>query len=407
MDGILESFFGDELQSVTQSADPFFSRFGLEKNPFPPNRMIVAEVLYDQEDAFGRFRSISREVFSSPSPERRALAVVAGTGGGKTHFLRHCQYIFHTVCGQLDRNFAIVEFVAGSGKVDDLVRMIYEGCDEACRGRHEADLPTALARALAENEERDQIISALPLDDIRRSLTTLVDALKDGFRPRDPKGQYGFDALRDLFGRWVRGETLTQAERKYLGVFSRIATPSLAVRVLRETLTLSRNLKLIEGVLLCLDEVESLFTRGLSLGRVQAFLQDLRYLYDESVKAGAGYSLIIVSASTTTGAEALKDRSYPVYQRLTYEGRNRVSLAPIRGVSDASKFARKYIEFFHNQWRERHAGRGQQLDPYALVNLEDIEIAFREASSGGPSAPQGPLLDILHRRVEERKSSEQ
>jgi hypothetical protein len=403
--GILESFFGDQLPSVAQEGDPFYAQFGLDRNPFPPNRMIVAEVLYNQEEAFGKFRAITREIFSSSAPERRALAVVAGTGGGKTHFLRHCQYIFQIVCAELERTYAIVEFVTGSGKVDDLVRTIYEGCDEACRRRHEMDLPTALARKLAQSTDGAEIISSLPLDDVRRSLNSLVEALRENFSPRDSKGHFDFDTLRDLFSRWLRGETLSQTERKYLGVFSRISTPSLAVRVLRETLTLSRRLGLVQGVFLCLDEIESLFTRGLNLGKVQAFLQDLRYLYDESLKGQAGYDLMILSASTTTGADVLKDRSYPVYQRLTYEGRNRVSLSQIRGVSDANNFAQKYVDFFHEQWEVRHPGQ-QRLSPRSLLSLEDIEVAFKEASSGGVSAPQGPLLDVLHRKVEERKRVE-
>jgi hypothetical protein len=399
----VENFLGEILSHAEESVDPFFDSYGLEKNPFPTNRMIVREVLYNQDEAFQRFQGLAREVLQSDSPERRALAVVAGTGGGKTHFLRHCQYLFKAAIDRLDRGYAVVEFAAGSGKIDDLVRMIHEACDEACRLRHETDLPTALVRVLASHANHAELLAAIAIADVRNALKTLVAASQKGFRPRDSQGQFDFDVLRDVFGRWLRGAAINQTEKKYLGVFSRISTASLSVRVLREILSLARVVSVIDGVFVCLDEVESLFSGRLNLGKIQAFLQDLRFFYDEAVKEGSvGFDLLIVSASTATGANSLRERSYPVYQRLTYEGNNRLPLQPIQSVAEAQLFAHSYIDYFHDVWFEKHGKQGGK-NPHALLTLQEVETAFREASGGAQVAPQGQLLDVFHRKVEERR----
>jgi hypothetical protein len=175
---------------------------------------------------------------------------------------------------------------------------------------------------------------------------------------------------------------------------------------------LARSLDIIEGVVLCLDEVETLFTSGQRPAKYQAFLQDLRYLYDESLRNNLGYSLLMLSASTTLGADNLRDVNYPVYQRLGFAGDARAELAPIAGVVDARDFAYVYIDFAHEQWKMQKPSQQSLKNPKELLSEKEIEDAYRSAFAatdatlrGEGQVYQASLLDALYRKVEAKVRS--
>jgi hypothetical protein len=393
----------------------FFENYGVLRNPFPPNRTIVPEVLYDQATAWQKFENLFWGMALSDDPERRAMGVIGGTGGGKTHFLRHCQWEVEDFCRQSGRRFVVAEFQAGSGKVQDIVRNTLWAADAFCRSGHESgavsesDFATAIVRAL---ENSDAKLDDVQQEDLRSALRHLKQSTEPGFQPTGRGGQYDFETLRDLYRRWLDGGTLNQTERKYLGVSSRVSTDSMAARLLREVFTLARSLGIIEGIVLCLDEVETLFTSGQRPAKYQAFLQDLRYLYDESLRNNSGYSLLMLSASTALGAENLRGINYPVYQRLGFEGGARAELAPISGVVDARDFAYKYIDYAHEQWKEKTSSQPSSREPRELLAEKEIEEAYRSALAATDTilrregqVYQASLLDALYRKVETKATS--
>jgi hypothetical protein len=158
----------------------------------------------------------------------------------------------------------------------------------------------------------------------------------------------------------------------------------------------------LEGVLVCMDEVEAIFSMGARFAQIQAFLHELRYFYDDTVRDGDGYSVLLVCASTDTGRDRLRQVNYAVFQRLGFE--SSVELQRIQGVAQAIDFTHHYIDHFHRRWQHSHPGESPRYAPRSLLPNEAIEAAFREASVKGASeAPQGPLLDALHRKAEERQ----
>jgi hypothetical protein len=404
MSDILQEFYGEHRPKSERGTSPYFENFGLEDNPFPPNRKIIAEVLHGQETAFDKFKALARDVLTAGPPRRRAMGVVAGTGGGKTHFLRHCQYKFGRLCKALGRNFAIVEYTAGTLSLLELVRDIYRQCDAACRASAEADFLSALVKALASKGlMAEQLLQELALEDLRNALSGLLRTSQTSVGEGEANTQ-AYEAHRELFRRWLQGDTLTETERRRLGVMYRIGSAAVAVRIVGQILSLARRLSVVEGVLLCLDEMEAIPAKGTRLARAQAFLQDLRYFYDDAVKDEQGYSLLLISASTTTGAGSLLELNYPVYQRLGFEESERVELQRIRGVVEAIRFAREYIQYFNERWQQsRGAEVHHPRDPHSLLSDSAIEDSFREAAAGGTDAPQGPLLDVLNRKVETQR----
>jgi hypothetical protein len=274
--------------------------------------------------------------------------------------------------------------------------------DEACKDRGEYDLIAAVVRQMSSSDDQGPVRQT----DLKNVLSRLYLSTQPRFSPPDRDGMMRFDGLREIAKKWIAGATLTQTERRYLGVFARLGTASIMTRVVTELFAFAHSKNILGGALVCIDEVEALFSGQSSSGKTQAFLQDLRYLFDESVRAEAGYSVMIISASTATGATSLSDFNYPLYQRLGFEGQQRVVLEPIRTLDEVRQFAQVYIDY--EKGRSDVSGTGN-LNEF-LTNA-DYEEAFATAASATRdvslrsqgSVNQAQLLEALHRIVEAKR----
>jgi hypothetical protein len=402
LDRFLEQL-GDEGGATP--VDQWFEQFGMRQNPFPPNRTIIPDLMYNQEFALQQFSTVVRDVVLSTEPRRRALGVLAGTGGGKTHFLHHCRWLVEQIAERRQKRFVFVNFTAGEGRARDIVAEAFRAADDMSGG----DFLGTLIVRLNERKDRDEILDSVEQDDLREALKLLVRASAKDFAPLGREGQYDFVRLKDTCVRWLHGGSLSATEQKYLGTFGRITTASMATRVFREAFTLARTLNVFNGVMLSLDEVETLFTGALRSTQFQGFLQDVRYMYDETVRVNRGFGFIVLAASTAQGARLLGELNYPVYQRLNFEEGNRVQLAPIGGPEEAIAFANVYTQYEHDKWLYTRGGNPSATTTPLLTD-DEIVAAFRRATSGnapdrqpGRRANQAPMLDALHKAVEAKR----
>jgi hypothetical protein len=392
----LKSFLSGIHRPVNKAAvDNVYVDFGLGQNPFPPNRMIVPDVIYGQDQSVNRFFNTCVEIFSAKSPQRRAVAVVAGTGGGKTHFLQYCRHSFPKIADKFGQRFVLSEFVAGSGKMIDLIRNILRDADELCKQLDGCDFLTALLRELHKHKNSADYLDAIQIMEVRECLKRLM--LFPSAKP-----DVAFDLAIGIARKWINAETLSQTEKRRLGIVSRISTPAFAVKVVRELFSLASRLQLFQGLFLCIDEIESLFTRGLSPAQIQAFLQDIRYFYDESVRDEQGFDLLLLTASTTTGAENLLKFNPPIFQRFGYERDNRLLLNQIGSVGDAVEFSYKYVDYFADKWKAENIKLKPPQAARTIISPKQIEVAFLAASAGARAAAPGSLLDLLHKTVQAR-----
>ena len=403
----LEQLIGAPPSAAAGRVDSFFAQFGMARNPFPTARTIIPQVIYNQDDALSVFANRVRDILGS-APEKRSLSIVGGTGAGKTHFLRHCQYLLSAYTRDLKAPFVVAEFPAGNGSVASLWRDLLLLADEACKRRDEYDLLAAILHRLRSRSSSG--LGPAKQVDLQRVLGLLLRASEPGFIPPDRDQRMTFDPLRELVRRWLSGAVLTQTERKYIGVFSRLGTASLMTRVLSELFALARELEVLSGLVICLDEIEALFTGQSSTGKVQGFLQDLRYMFDEATREATGYSLLIISAGTLTGTRSLRDFNYPLYQRLGFEGETRVQLEPIQGVEEVRQFARTYAEFEQERSKREALVTGPKQHK-SLLTDDDLDEAFKTASAATSSSQmrsqgsvnQGQLLEALHNIVEGKR----
>ena len=385
----------------------FLAQFGMERNPFPTARTILPAVMYNQTAALSEFASRVQAVLGD-APQKRSMAVIGGTGGGKSHFLRHCQYLFERHVKDFAHGYVSIEFLAGTNSVAQMLREVLRRADEVVKERGEYDLLAALTRGMENQDD----LSPVRQTDLKNVIQLLYRASSDNFTPPDRDRAMTFDPLRELAKRWLAGATLSATERKYLGVYSRLGTASMMTRVVTELLSFAHRRKLICGILICIDEVEAIFSGQSSSGRTQTFLQDLRYLFDEAAKGDDGYSLMIVSASTTTGTTSLRDFNYPLYQRLGFEGDQRILLEPINDLDEVMNFAREYINYEIGRASEDFKGTNLS-DPDKFLSVDEYQEAYSAASSAtrelslrsAGSVNQGQLLEALHSMVEGKKRS--
>ena len=157
--------------------------------------------------------------------------------------------------------------------------------------------------------------------------------------------------------------------------------------------------------MLCLDELETLFSGSQSSSKIQGFLQDIRYFFDEAVRGDSGYSLLLLSASTPLGTANLRNYSYPLYQRLGFEEESRAELLPIASTREVKEIADIYIEYELNRVKS-----GSRKFPDILTAAE-LEEAYRSAATTDRTAQtapvqrvnQGQLLQALHAIVERKR----
>ncbi len=400
---------GSRRRRERPRGDDFFYTYGLTKNPFPPARTIIPEVMYNQEPALRKFATAIESVADLDAASRRSLAVLGGSGSGKTHFLRHCQFLFDDyIKNDIDCSFVIIEFQAGTSSSSSLVRDILRRADEVCARQGEYDFVTAIINS----EPKKKQIGAIKLPDLRNAVECLLRASEPSFVPKDKDGKFNFEHLRDVMRKWITGGTLTPAERENLNVSSRLATSSIMIRVMTELFSFARSQDVIHGVLICLDELEALFASGVSTAKIQSFLQDVRYLFDESLKENNGYSLFIISASSQKGASDLRDYNYPLFQRLGFEEDSREELQPVRGYIEARNFANVYIDHERDIFEKDDSGmKSVRYASRSIVSDEDIMSALKRASpkrltlTREPPVSQAQLLEALHSIVEEKRNN--
>lgn len=394
----MTSILGGLLQDVAHQREEggaFLARYGMLRNPFPPARTIYPEVIYNQEKAVRIFADGVKAIIGR-DVARRTMAVLGGTGQGKSHFQRHCQYEVN----RLRLPIVSVEFLAGTSSAANLVREIFRAADDHLRDLGEQDILSAVTSRVVSEE-----LGPVRQTDLKNALLTLVRSQSSGFQPQDMHKRFTPEVLLDTCRRWIVGETLSQTEKRYLHVSSRLATASLMIRVMTELFALARQQGFFKGVMLCLDEVEALFFSGVSASRIQAFLQDLRYLFDEANGQNSGYSLLVVAGSTLRGAQDLREYNYPLFQRLGFETEARIQLHEVKDLDEARRFAEVYIEFERERFNSGTKNKVTAERARSLITDEELKFAFLGDPKAGDTRNQARLLEGLHRIVEAKRTA--
>ena len=193
---------------------------------------------------------------------------------------------------------------------------------------------------------------------------------------------------KDTFIRWLKGQKLPAVDKKLL-VYDGISpvditSPSLAIRFLHGLLTVLKELRLCNGVVLLFDEFEEIF-EGLTRSNQSRYAQDLRHLFDTLKE-----SVFFVIATVPEPRDLAQ---YPAIQRRLG---NTMELQPIDNpelaidyVSDYLDNGRdKYETYLKMQKKQPQKERPQQLEPLKQEIVKEEYLSLKKEVEGAE-------LDVL------------
>ena len=218
----------------------------------------------------------------------------------------------------------------------------------------------------------DRLSSTIkPASELLTVIKTITQPTQTVFLRREERQE-------DVFIRWLKGQKLTAADKKLLTLNGTpptdIASSSLAIRFLHGLLTVLKELRLCDGIILLFDEFEGIF-QVLPRARQSRYAQDLRHLLDTLKE-----SVFFVIA---TVPEPRDLEQYPTIERRLGEP---VELQPIDNaelaidyVSDYLNSGRdKYETYLKTHEKQPQKERPQQLEPLTPEIVKEEYLSLKK-----------------------------
>lgn len=362
-----------------------FSKFGLEKNPFPPTG-VDSGVLYTDHltDELRRINSWIDEVAQAtqadlpqPAPVR-PLAIFGSLGVGKTHLLN---------------------FLEQGLRQNPLTPTLRKGmADEGMTRLVLADL---FLRYLPFSDEHSDPGTGYlrRLIDAGRGSAEVLARMKASLRPGSPVRVPFFAALEATekepvvwLSRWLRREYTTPAQRSKLGLSGVLQSEGEAVRAVADLMRLGHAAGVLRVWFILIDQLEELWRPDvITPTRRARFLTDLRHLVDEALE-GAPTALLLAWNTTVeedlfSGPPDVRNRMERDYRALWQRLGAPVDLPPLR-EEDVWPFALKYLDAANV--RENSPQLQKKLFD-ALKAASDTVKRERKADGPGGLAPRKVL----------------
>ena len=395
----------DLLEQVSQEQpENPYEKFYLLSNPFPTVGQFYG-ICVDQESVKRKFTQILRDFYHDS--QSQVMTILGSTGAGKTNLLRFLEQTLRKrrepTAGRkaiADLFTVFVEQPQGSYLeihrqiISQLGAMFFTEFPSSVRQRKinlsklPAELPgthPALIQALVHFAQRDS--DQLPLQDASGQTFFLHEPL----------------SYRTLEN-WLQGVKLSAAEKKQLGnVSAEVGKSStVAIKFLSDLIKIFLHVGLFKGVIIFIDEFEEVFS-GLSPTNQAQYAQDLRNLFD-SLSRG-----IVFVVATAPIAEYLQKIS-PALDRRLGKG---IQIAPISDETTALKYARAYIEWGRNRFKEKMksaislpASCSDTDFPYYPLTETEVNEIYKRLKDESSVVMPGELLPALNHLLYRRAYGE-
>ena len=345
-----------------------YEKHFLLKNPFPGHGETNFDVCSDQDGIKNEFIQILGD-FSS---EAKRLRINGKNGAGKTNILRYFERLTNEARrSKLIDNLYPIYVYAPGGNYFDIHGQIIDKLAEFFLD----DLLNALRPD--SNQFETLLLKVKPAHE----LLMVIRATTMSLFPLEER-------QKDTFIRWLKGQKLPAVDKKLL-VYDGISpvditSPSLAIRFLHGLLTVLKELRLCNGVVLLFDEFEEIF-EGLTRSNQSRYAQDLRHLFDTLKE-----SVFFVIATVPEPRDLAQ---YPAIQRRLG---NTMELQPIDNpelaidyVSDYLDNGRdKYETYLKMQKKQPQKERPQQLEPLKQEIVKEEYLSLKKEVEGAE-------LDVL------------
>lgn len=369
---------------VPSPNDDGWGRLGFLRNPYPTKSSPLFDVFHNQASVRDRFYADLVEFLKPPHPTT-TLLFTGGNRVGKTHFMEHHRLELVRLLGVRRTILPIAVSRAESANLAHFYFDVVDQLAESLRLQTGYDLFEALPDRF----------DALKPSDLKRALETLSASSDRG-------------TTRGLLHSWVRGERLRLTQRKELGVFGLVDSPSQIqstfsgiVRYLQDCNWAEDGIpRQCPGVLVFVDEFELIWRQRRD--RRDQFLQGLRALVDEC--AGGGLFLC-VGMATGIGPEVWNlEGEYPAFYARLKGTRDIPALVEIESGVVGIEYARAFEDYGRKAYLAQNQ-TGHELPPASLFSDREIDAFFRElvGSARGATVTQADFFDKLHLEAENRR----
>ena len=379
------SLFGNESERL----NPYKEHF-LLNNPFPGYGEIELEVCTNQKEIKKKFVGHLRDFHSGT----KRMRINGENGAGKTNILRYFEQL--------------TDQARQTGRINNIYPIYVSAPEETYFDIH-AQIVEKLSELFL-----DDLLRTLQLD--QEQLKMLLEKVKPASEPlgaikaiigrRETLGNIFAQRQEDIFVRWLKGQKLTATDRDLLkdkmtqdgGIRSDIGSPSLAIRFLDGLLTVLKELRLCDGIVLLFDEFEEIF-EGLTRTRQSRYAQDLRHLLD-TLKDSVFFVIATVPEPKDLG-------QYPAIERRLGDP---VELQPIDSLEVAKKYVLDYLESGRDKF-EIFSGeivntyckrRPTELEPLSVeIVMEEFQILKEEGEQVGLHVLPGYFLPRIRERIKQ------
>jgi hypothetical protein len=340
--------------------------FGVDANPFPTSNQTTGNPHFPiqaDEEVEDRIAAFMREGKSE------VLVVIGTQGVGKTNFLNYFESEIQQVKDEIGKRYIVKYMADPEASFDAIVRSILQ------------ELGTshliAVAGAVSEKPNALEKVRSFDL----REMIQKVSKAADEDTPR-------------LGLEWLLGFRLLNIHRHNLGVNFRLDTVESRTSVLRDYITLSHDLGLLDGIFLLLDELEKQ-AGVLGPTAVVRYLSALRAIIDALPKH------LFMMIAITPDAMRRYASALPAFRsRLE----NQIELSSLTTVDEAARLAQFYLEEARKAAKRSHEKTG---GTGVLISADEMRELFEEARRnaerrGDEGVRQREYLNLLHNRAEER-----
>lgn len=339
-----------------------YEQYFLLENPFPAYGEPESDVCTDQEAIKQDFVYTLRN-FSSGA---KRLCINGKNAAGKTNILQYFERLTDEARrSKFIKNLYPIYVYAPGESYLDIHGQILDKLAESFLG----DLLNTLQ---SDPNQIDRLSSTIkPASELLTVIKTITQPTQTVFLRREERQE-------DVFIRWLKGQKLTAADKRLLTLKGTpptdIASPSLAIRFLHGLLTVLKELRLCDGIILLFDEFEEIF-QVLPRARQSRYAQDLRHLLDTLKE-----SVFFVIA---TVPEPRDLEQYPTIERRLSEP---VKLQPIDNaelaidyVSDYLNSGRdKYETYLKTHEKQPQKERPQQLEPLTPEIVKEEYLSLKK-----------------------------
>lgn len=361
-DSFAEELFGED---ITTRANPF-EKYGFRRNPFPGHEEEFFEFIYGQDEA----KKVFIERFKQFHRDRNVntLLIVADHRVGKTNFLRYYHYRLEKMMQskQISRTEAPFLPIYTRAYEYDFF-FIYQQIIEK--------LPEDIFIKLYNSLAKKPLPQNFPDTELSRALRKTGKDMANS--------EFDQDERISLFRDWLRGgyRSLNKSQREDLGVRENITNSPVGARFLRDFLEITRERKILNGLVFFFDEFERLVGAGLSRAQKDRYLNDIRNFISD-FQRGAFFTFAITPAGL---AELQK-----IYPAIPPRLGTQLPLRNLESEKEAFEFTNSYVEY----------SREPEKKKKDILTRDQISNVFLREKERDQKVRQGNFLARLREEVE-------